>query len=89
MYCLLTIKYKTVLNDLQFKLINLFFFCKNLQDDRTITPDEDNEAAIARSLQTFGQVISSLAMKSKQVGENVEQNSIEVPYNESVCTLIV
>ncbi len=54
-----------------------------LQDDRTITPDEDNEVAVARSLQVFGQVISSLASKNKQL-DGTEQADIEIPYKESV-----
>lgn len=54
-----------------------------LQDDRTITPDEDNEMAVARSLQVFGQVISCLASKNRQLDET-EQADIEIPYKESV-----
>lgn len=40
--------------------------------------------AVARSLQVFGQVISSLASKNKQVG-GTDQADIEIPYKESVC----
>jgi hypothetical protein len=54
-----------------------------LQDDRTITPDEDNEVAVARSLQAFGQVISSLASRNKQLG-GTEQGDMDIPYKESV-----
>lgn len=53
------------------------------QDGRAITPDEDNETAVSRSLQVFGQVISSLASKNKEV-DCVGQMDMEIPYKESV-----
>ena len=44
--------------------------------------------AVARSLQAFGQVISSLASRNKQFDGN-EQADIEIPYKESVRTELI